>query len=61
MQFEPTTHGNQKLVFNGYIFSRSKVNSSGSFNWKCHNYFKKDNTNNKVTSTTISNEFIVGR
>ena len=61
MQFVPTTHGNQTLVFNGYIFSRSKVNSSGSINWKCHNYFKKDNTHCKITCTTIGNEFIVGR
>ena len=61
MEFVPTTHGNQTLVYNGYIFSKSKVNGSGSINWKCHNYFKKDTTHCKITCTTIGNEFVVGR
>ena len=61
MEFVPTSHGNQTLVYNGYIFSKSKVNSSGSINWKCHNYFKKDQTHCKITCTTIGNEFVTGR
>ena len=61
MEFVPTTRGNQTLVYNGYIFSKSKVNGSDSINWKCHNYFKKDTTHCKITCTTIGNEFVVGR
>ena len=61
MEFVPTTHGIQPLVYNGYIFSKSKVYGSGSINWKCHNYLKEDTTHCQITCTTIGNEFLVGR
>ena len=61
MEFVPTTHGNDTLVYQGYIFLLAKRNKDGSINWRCQNYWKKDLTHCKITCTTLGNEFIRGR
>ena len=61
MEYVPTSHGNQTLVYNGYIFSRSKFNANGSIIWKCRNYWQNDQSHCKITCTTIGEEFVPGR
>ena len=61
MEFVPTSHLNRNLIYHGYIFSRSKWNANGSINWKCHNYFQKDQTHCKITCPTIGSEFVLER
>ena len=61
MELVPTSHGNDTLVYQGYIFLLAKRNKDGSLNWRCQNYWKKDLTHCKITCTTLGNEFIRGR
>ena len=55
MNIVPTSHGNDTLVYQGYIFLLASRNKDGSINWICQNYWEKDLTHCKITCTTLAN------
>ena len=59
MEFVPNSRSNKCLVFNGYIFLRSKKNLNGSINWRCQNYHKTDSEQRcHITCTTLNGQFL---
>ena len=63
MEFVPTSHSNQALVYNGYIFHLKKTNKNGSLIWRCQQYHPKvGEVKCSISCTTIwngsSNTFI---
>ena len=57
MEFVPNTHRNQSLVYNGYIFMKSKENQDGSIRWVCQNRRKRGATPCSISCTTINGIF----
>ena len=55
----PTTHSNKAIVFNSYLFHRSKNNKNGSILWRCQQYFPKAGQEKcSVSCTTIDGIFL---
>ena len=55
----PTTQSNKAIVYNGYVFHRSKTNKNGSILWRCQQYFPKAGQDKCcVSCTTIDGIFL---
>ena len=57
LEFVPNSGRYPSLLFNGYIFLKSRQNANGSINWRCQNYNKKGDLHCNVTCTTMNDEF----